>query len=169
MWLATLHRPGCRHPCCGAEADPHGLGWRHSFCPSVLAFLAVEVVAALVVDYGSCMFLAGLLVYTSRCVPFFCRQARRQLRLLPSCCRQAQMLGIMVGMDQKDWYEVLVLSLIMRLAMCSPDWRQAQDCRHLGWYGFQEQLWSFFFGRLPLVRRRPGGALYGQQLLVVEG
>ena len=100
---------------CGVADDAAAV---HRPGPSVLAFIAVEVVTALIINNGSFMFLAGLLVYTSRCVP-----AGRYACCVPSCCRQAQMLGIMVGMDHKDRYEVLVLSVIMRLALCSPDWQ----------------------------------------------
>ena len=100
-------------------------------CHAVCQFLEV---AALVVHFGSGMFMTCFPLFALRAVFFVCRQARRQVRYVPSRCRQAQMLGIMAGMDQKNscsvvwtrsssttavvcsWLGFLVM---MHLALCS--------------------------------------------------
>ena len=59
-------------------------------CRFSCCFMACEVVAALVVDFGSCMFTAGSAsdFCISRCIPFDFGRPK--------------LLGIMIGEDQKD-------------------------------------------------------------------
>ena len=95
-----------------------------------------EVVATLVVDIGSCMFTAGC-----------CDDAFRAV--FPSISWLAPVLGIMVG----TWPR----SSSTSAELFPFDKRRAQGLGHL--------MADFFWGgRLPLVRRRPGGAFHDLQL-----